>query len=265
MTKTTLSIGCKSFPVKNYHKSILFCLCVILFSEFSLAAVPAARLMAIGAYSDNKKEIEVYQRGWVRLMHSSVFETMGYRLTLINQPYLRNLQLANAGQLDGAVMFKLDKGVDLYGRELNLSTSTKPHIATELVLYTKKGNAKAVLKDMSSVSIGGMRSLPGADKYFNSIDVKPHMFKDYTSLFNVLRAGRVDAILVPRFIYELFVHENYIQDKYEYVKSFGCLEGYLAFSIERFGRKKADALAQEHGETISKLREIKSDIFYFDC
>jgi len=265
MLKTILSIGWQDCADKNHLKTnfvvFLFFVCTV----FSLEAVSDGSSITVGMYSENKKEVQLYQKGWARLMHSSVFETMGYRLTLINQPYLRNLQLANAGQLDGVVMFKLDKGVDLYGRELNLSTSTKPHIATELVLYTKKGNAKAVLKDMSSVSIGGMRSLPGADKYFNSIDVKPHMFKDYTSLFNVLRAGRVDAILVPRFIYELFVHENYIQDKYEYVKSFGCLEGYLAFSIERFGRKKADALAQEHGETISKLREIKSDIFYFDC
>jgi len=265
MIKTTLSISYKYFSEKNYHKSILFCLCVFLFSGFSLAAVPDASLMAIGAYSENKKEIEVYQKGWARLMHSSVFENMGYRLTLINQPYLRNLQLANAGQLDGTVMFKLDKDVDLYGRELHLSTSTKPHIATELVLYTNKGNAAAVLKDITNVSIGSMRSLPGADEYFNSIDIEPHMFKDYTSLFNVLRAGRVDAILVPRFIYELFVYENYIQDKYEYVKSFGCLEGYIAFSVAKFGRRKADALAQEHGKTISKLREMKSDIFYFDC
>jgi len=262
---TILLIGWNRFSEKIYHQATFIVFMFFSCTGFSLADISAGRSMTIGAYSENKRELEVYQKGWARLMHSSVFETMGYKLTLINQPYLRNLQLANAGQLDGAVMFKLDKDVDLYGRELFLSASTKPHIATELVLYTKKGNAEAVLKDITNVSIGSMRSLPGADEYFNSIDIEPHMFKDYTSLFNVLRAGRVDAILVPRFIYELFVYENYIQDKYEYVKSFGCLEGYIEFSIARFGRRKADALAQEHGKTISKLREVKSDIFYFDC
>jgi len=112
-----------------------------------------------------------------------------------------------------------------------------------------------------------MRSLPGAEEYFNRFGIEPHVFKDYTSLFKVLRAGRVDAILVPSFIYEVFLNGSHIQDKYEYeyVKSFGFLEGYMAFSVAKFGHKKADALAQEHGKTISKLREVKSDIFYFDC
>lgn len=239
--------------------------CLMAHAGVVLADVFADREITIGAYVGNNMEVKVYQKGGARFMHSRVFENMGYRLKIINQPYLRSLQLANAGYLDGTAIFTLDKGVDLYGKDPNLSVSTKPHIASDLVLYTKKGNAKAVRQNITNVSVGIMRVLPNAVGYLKKIGIEPHVFKDYTSLFQVLEAGRVDAILVPSFLYQVFINESYIEDKYEFVKSFGCLKGYMAFSIEKFGRQKANELAEEHGRIISKLRERKSGIFYFDC
>ncbi len=246
-------------------KSLLLYFSLLVCTDPALSDISADRSMTFGAYVGNSMEVKIYKKGEMRFMHSSVFEMMGYSLTIINQPYLRNLQLANAGQLDGTSIFKLDKDVDLYGQDPNLSVSTKPHMASDLVLYTKKGNAKAVLKDIKNVSVGIMRVLPNSKEYLHSFGIDAHLFKDYTSLFQVLEAGRVDAIIVPSLLYEVFLSENYIEDKYEYVKSFGCLESYMAFSVEKFGRRKADELAEEHGRAISKLQEMKNDIFYFDC
>lgn len=246
-------------------KSLLLYFSLLVCTDPALSDISADRSMTFGAYVGNSMEVKIYKKGEMRFMHSSVFEMMGYNLTIINQPYLRNLQLANAGQLDGTSIFKLDKDVDLYGQDPNLSVSTKPHMASDLVLYTRKGNAEAVLKNVESLSIGIMRILPNAVEYLKGIGIKPQTFKDYTSLFHVLEAGRVDAIIVPSFLYKVFLSEKYIEDKYEYVKSFGCLESYMAFSVEKFGRRKADKLAEEHGRAISKLQEMKNDMFYFDC
>ncbi len=240
--------------------------CLLICADFSLSDDSFDRTMTIGAYVGNSTEVKIYEeKGSMRLMYESAFENMGYKLTVINQPYLRNLQLANAGKIDGTVIYKLDGNVDLYGVKPYLSVSTVPHMATDLVLYAKKGHAEDIMQDIKSVSVGIMRVFPNTEAHLNDLGIEPHFFKDYTSLFQVLEAGRVDVILVPSIIYNIFLHSNYIQNDYEYVKSIGCLEGSMAFSVEKFGRKKADALAQEHGEAISKLREMKSDNFYFDC
>jgi|GEM_PF-4624261 len=142
MLNTILSIGWREYAGKNNLKAtfvvFVFCVCAV----FSLESVSADSSMTVGLYSENKKEIQLYQNYRARFMHSSVFENMGYRLVFINQPYLRNLQHANAGKLDAAIVFKFDKGVDLYESELYLSVSSKPHMASELVLYTKKAMQK---------------------------------------------------------------------------------------------------------------------------
>lgn len=245
---------------------IMLPFCLLMCAELSLSDDSFDRTMTIGAYVGNSMEVKIYkEKGSVRLMHASAFENMGYKLTVINQPYLRNLQLANAGKIDGTVIYKLDEDVDLYGVTPYLSVSTEPHMATDLVLYAKKGHAEDIIQDIKSVSVGIMRVFPNTEAHLNNLGIKPHFFKDYTSLFHVLEAGRVDAILVPSIIYKIFLYSNYIKDDYEYVKSIGCLEGSMAFSVEKFGRRKADVLAQEHGEAISKLREMKSNFFYFDC
>jgi hypothetical protein len=249
----------------NVLKQLLLSSCILFCSDVVQAEEANTRTISIGTFVENTKERQVYLKDRSRFIHSMVFEMMGYQLRLVNRPYLRSLQLANAGELDGTVIFKLKNDADLYGHKLELVGSSKPHQAASLDLYTKKGNATEILKGITSASIGIMRSLPNAKEYLNSIGIDPHIFKDYSSLFHVLEAGRVDAIILPSFIYKSFIAKGYNQDDFEYVKSIGCLESYMAFSVKRYGSARANELADEHGDTIGKLWERNSDIFYFDC
>ena len=54
--------------------------------------------------------------------------------------------------------------------------------------------------------------MPNSKEYFKGFGIEPRIFKDFTSLFYVLEAGRVDGILIPSFLYKAFVHENHIED-----------------------------------------------------
>lgn len=244
-------------------------LAIILFIATSYSfADNSDKKLHIGGFLKNPQEIGAFLDGKAYRIHDIVFGQMGYSVEFARNPYLRNLQLATSGALDGLIVYSL--GTD----NRTLADYPDSLIIGSEYQYSFTINAYGLIKseikitnedDLKLLSLGSMLSLRSLNNLLKSKGLQFQKFKDYTSLFRMLQAERVDAILVPSFLYRHYLEEELFPKNSELIYELECVRSFMGFSIASLGSARASQLSKLHSDVIKNFKQEKAELFLDDC
>lgn len=186
---------------------------------------------------------------------SMVFREAGFEARFTNYNYPRLVRSLNQGLIDAGSIFRFG-GNFLSPEEANFSCADQAHLGLPLVISKLADNNEIPNElgapDLNKYSIGYFRSLGSdVDPFIDRPNFKPA--NNVTSLFKMLKGGRIDMVLADFVITQSLSRELNIDTK-EVFKA-GFLEVFMCVSHKQREPKTAKILANAYGEALRKLQE----------
>ncbi|BFM14685.1 hypothetical protein R50073_08680 [Maricurvus nonylphenolicus] len=228
----------------------------------------AKPVLKFGTALNNEDELIKSARKHVRKRHQAIYDRLGYQVELINNPYLRNIQLAADGSIDTLVVMTSDIGI-MNVKELpeSLILTQEPQHAMGLNLAALKSRAIEInkLDEAKSLRLGIIRAIPYIDRYLFGSGFNYQQFPDNTTLLHMLKAERLDIILTSSFLLEHISPTSELGLDIEMVYPMGCVYFYIAYSATSLGKEKAQAMANKHTTIIRELKRDQPELFHMQC
>ena len=231
----------------------------LMLSTLSMADTESSKVLKVASYLSSH---DIERTGTVSEMYDTIFEHLSVDYRLVSLPYRRSVQMATTGHIDAASFFE----AHFEGRKLS---ATVPGVT---VVPESQAEALTVLVGMKSrpldkslVKLGVPRNNPALQEFLNEGGYEVIRYENFHSLFRSLRAGRIDAVLIARFLFEKMSSVHDPDNEFSVVKVLGCTRSFLGYSNAALGEERAKNLAANHAAALRKIKATQPELLILDC
>ena len=230
--------------------------------------VLGGQALQVASYLSTHGQGQLVAQGRGKKMYDTIYRAMGVDYELVRHPYLRSVQMAAQGKIDAVLVFETEFGmlkVKDHPKQLVMTPEAQSSAPIVLVALTERGLKVDSLDDVKLLKLGMTRTFPHAGTFFKNLDVEYRMYDEYENMIRSLKAGRIDVVLISRYIYKSLA-ERYGFDRFsEIVFTAGCSYTYMGYSALSLGQERAQQMADQHAGALREIKRTQPELLIQQC
>ncbi|BFM17894.1 hypothetical protein R50073_40770 [Maricurvus nonylphenolicus] len=239
----------------------------LLMTTPSFSSQPAEPF-TIGSFTDSQEEIDTIMSEHFTPLYQNIFGKLGYNPKFVTNPHLRNVNLARKGLIDAVILYSTSQNLldDSIYPDL-LSVTNEPIYANKLGLAALNSKNITIENegDLRNYRIGITKSAPDMGNIFSIDNLAIESFQNFTTLFRMAKADRVDLIFTTDFMLDILLSQTGIDIEMEMVYPMGCVYTNMGISHQALGKENAESLREKLDMRLKELKQEKPELFYITC
>ena len=228
------------------------------------------RVLSIGTFYSNENYERTMMGNRARQTYEAIYGRMGLNYQLVENPYLRNLELAANGSIDAVVVFTGDADNDIgtmdsLPESLVLSPVAQSKVAMVVVALKNRATRFDSIQQVKEQKMGILSVMPKAVSYLRREGYNFQRLPSNESGFQMLQAGRLDTLLTSQFVFDRVSKTQGVEAYAEVVYQFGCFSSYMSYSTIALGAELAQEIADKHAKALLELEVEKPGLLIREC